>query len=153
MTALHPALRRDCLLVGRFRLCHLLLMKDASYPWCILVPDRDNIFEIHQLRKSDQLQLIRESSILAAALERVFRADKINIAALGNIVPQLHIHHVVRYRDDKAWPAPVWGAGEVKPYSKAALQAALEKLREGLGDAVMFHPGSKKKAARRPPKN
>ncbi|MGB5439215.1 MAG: HIT family protein [Gammaproteobacteria bacterium] len=138
MTALHPALRQDCLPVGRFRLCQLLLMNDASYPWCILVPDRENISEIHQLRKSDQLQLIRESSILAAALERVFKADKINIAALGNIVPQLHIHHVVRYRDDKAWPAPVWGACEARPYSKAALEEVVEKLREALGDAVRF---------------
>ena len=140
MTALHPALRKDCLLVGRFRLCQLLLMKDASYPWCILVPDRENISEIHQLRKSDQLQLMRESSILAAALERVFKADKINIAALGNIVPQLHIHHVVRYRDDKAWPAPVWGVGEAQPYSRAALQAVIEQLRGALGDSVVFHP-------------
>jgi len=153
MAALHQALRRDCLLVGRFRLCHLLLMKDASYPWCILVPDREDISEIHQLRKADQLQLIRESSILAAAMEKEFRADKINIAALGNIVAQLHIHHVVRYRDDKTWPAPVWGAGKAKPYTEKTLQAAVDKLREGLGDAVRFFNQPEKKAARRPPKH
>jgi len=138
MTALHRVLRQDCLLVGRFRLCHLLLMKDANYPWCILVPDRDNISEIHQLSESDQLQLIRESSILAAALEKVFSADKINIAALGNIVPQLHLHHVVRYRNDKTWPAPVWGAARAKPYSEEALQVVVDKLKEGLGDRVDF---------------
>ncbi len=138
MTALHRVLRQDCLLVGRFRLCHLLLMKDANYPWCILVPDRDNISEIHQLSESDQLQLMRESSILAAALEKVFSADKINIAALGNIVPQLHLHHVVRYRNDKTWPAPVWGAGRAKPYSEEALQVVVDKLKEGLGDRVEF---------------
>lgn len=153
MAALHQALRQDCLIVGRFRLCHLLLMKDASYPWCILVPDRDNISEIHQLRKIDQLQLIRESSILAAAMEKVFKADKINIAALGNIVPQLHIHHVVRYRGDKTWPAPVWGAGKAKPYTEKTLQAVVDKLREGLGDGVRFLIHPEKKAARKPPKN
>ena len=138
MAELHKKLRQDCLLVGRFSLCHLLLMKDANYPWCILVPDRENISEIHQLKKSDQLQLIRESSILSAALEKGFNADKINIAALGNIVPQLHIHHVVRYRNDKAWPGPVWGAFRKKAYSEKALQSVVNKLREGLGEGVGF---------------
>ena len=138
MAELHTKLRRDCLLVGRFSLCHLLLMKDANYPWCILVPGRENISEIHQLKKSDQLQLIRESSILSAALEKVFNADKINIAALGNIVPQLHIHHVVRYRNDRAWPAPVWGACRKKAYSEKALQSVVSKLGEGLGDEIEF---------------
>ena len=138
MTDLHKALRQDCLLVGRFSLCQLLLMKDANYPWFILVPDRDNISEIHQLEESDQQQLMRESSILSGTLEKVFKADKINIAALGNIVPQLHIHHVVRYRNDKAWPAPVWGAVKAQAYSEAALQSVVNKIREGLGDSFEF---------------
>ena len=133
MDKLHQKLQQDCLLVGRFRLCQLLLMKDANYPWCILVPDRENISEIHQLKKSDQLQLIRESSILSAALEKGFNADKINIAALGNIVPQLHIHHVVRYRNDKAWPGPVWGAFGKKAYSERALQSVVNKLQGRAG--------------------
>ncbi|MCK5479818.1 MAG: HIT family protein [Gammaproteobacteria bacterium] len=138
MDKLHQKLQQDCLLVGRFSLCQLLLMKDANYPWCILVPDRENISEIHQLRKSDQLQLIRESSILSAALEKAFKADKINVAALGNLVPQLHIHHVVRYRNDKAWPGPVWGAFGMKAYSEEEQQSVVNKLREGLGDGVEF---------------
>lgn len=138
MDKLHQKLQQDCLLVGRFRLCQLLLMKDANYPWCILVPDRENISEIHQLRKSDQLQLVRESSILSAALEKAFKADKINVAALGNLVPQLHIHHVVRYRNDKAWPGPVWGAFGMKAYSEEEQQSVVNKLREGLGDGVEF---------------
>jgi len=135
---LHQQLQQDCLYLGRARLCHLLLMKDANYPWCILVPDRDNISEIHQLEESDQLQLMRESSTLSGTLEKVFRADKINIAALGNIVPQLHIHHVVRYRNEKAWPAPVWGAVKAQAYSEAALQSVVNKIREGLGDRFEF---------------
>jgi diadenosine tetraphosphate (Ap4A) HIT family hydrolase len=135
---LHQQLQLDCLYLGRAKLCHLLLMKDANYPWCILVPDRDNISEIHQLEESDQLQLMRESSILSCSLEKVFKADKINIAALGNIVPQLHIHHVVRYRNDKAWPAPVWGADKSQAYSEAVLQSVVNKIREGLGDRFEF---------------
>ena len=138
MTELHQQLQQDCLYLGRAKLCHLLLMKDANYPWCILVPDRDNISEIHQLEESDQQQLMRESSILSGSLEKVFKADKINIAALGNIVPQLHIHHVVRYRNDKAWPAPVWGAVKAQAYSEAALQSVVNKIREGLGDRFEF---------------
>jgi diadenosine tetraphosphate (Ap4A) HIT family hydrolase len=138
VTGLHQQLQQDCLYLGRAKLCHLLLMKDANYPWCILVPDRDNISEIHQLEESDQLQLMRESSILSCSLEKVFKADKINIAALGNIVPQLHIHHVVRYRNDKAWPAPVWGAVKSQAYSEAALQSVVNKIREGLGDRFEF---------------
>ena len=136
MAELHNNLQRDCLLVGRFKLCHLLLMKDANYPWFILVPDRENISEIHQLSDSDQLQLMRESSILSAALETAFKADKINIAALGNIVPQLHIHHIVRYQNDKAWPAPVWGAFKAKSYSEETLHRVLDKLKGCLGKEV-----------------
>lgn len=139
MAELHPQLQADCLQVGRFPLCHLLLMRDANYPWCILVPDREAITEIHQLGDADQVQLIRESSLLAALLERQFNAEKINIAALGNLVPQLHIHHVVRYRDDPAWPAPVWGRVPTQPYSEEALAGVLERLREGLPDNFEYH--------------
>jgi diadenosine tetraphosphate (Ap4A) HIT family hydrolase len=82
--------------VGRFSLCHLLLMNDANYPWFILVPDRQNISEIFQLSPVDRQLLTEESSCLAESLAQTFAADKINIAALGNMVPQLHIHHIVR---------------------------------------------------------
>ena len=95
----------------------------------LMVPDRDGITEIYQLDDTDQQQLMRESSALAACLERGFRADKINIAALGNMVPQLHIHHVVRYRHDPAWPAPVWGRVAAKSYSNEALAAVVDQLR------------------------
>ena len=111
MAELHPQLARDCRLIGRFPLCRLLLMLDANYPWFILVPDREGITEIHQLDSDDQQRLLHESSSLAGVLEEVFQADKLNIAALGNVVPQLHVHHIVRYENDPAWPAPVWGSG------------------------------------------
>jgi len=132
MADLHPQLQKDCLLVGRFPLCRLLLMRDANYPWFILVPDREGISEIFQLSEKDQIQLLRESSLLSAVLVERFHADKLNIAALGNVVPQLHIHHVVRYRDDPAWPSPVWGRVQARPYTPEGVSAVLAALRPGL---------------------
>lgn len=130
MADIHPQLLEDCLIIGRFSLSHLLLMRDANYPWFILVPDRENIGEIYQLSANEQSQLMSESSYLAESLMKAFSGDKMNTAALGNIVPQLHLHHVVRYHSDPAWPAPVWGKWPTKPYSEAALNEVLFKLNE-----------------------
>ena len=113
-------------------------MNDSNYPWFILVPDRENITEIHQLDVSDQNRLIAESSLLARSIERLFEADKINVAALGNIVPQLHLHHIVRYRSDPAWPAPVWGKLAARPYSDDELTTIIAKLRNELSAHVEF---------------
>ncbi|MDH3561658.1 MAG: HIT domain-containing protein, partial [Gammaproteobacteria bacterium] len=132
----HPQLKKDCLVIGRFPLCHLLLMQDANYPWFILVPDREAITEIHQLDANDREQLLRESCALASVLTERFKADKLNIATLGNVVPQLHVHHVVRYRDDPAWPAPVWGCVPPRPYSALALAEVFTKLRAGAPDGL-----------------
>jgi diadenosine tetraphosphate (Ap4A) HIT family hydrolase len=136
MTELHPRLRQDCRLLGHFALCRLLLMDDANYPWFILVPDREGVTEIFHLSEADQRQLLRESSSLAAWLVETFQADKLNIAALGNLVPQLHIHHVVRYRDDPAWPAPVWGRVPPRPYTAEALERLLARLRGAPPDGL-----------------
>ena len=106
MFEVHPKLAQDCIAMGKFRLCRLLLMNDANYPWFILVPEREGVTEIYQLSHEHQQQLLRESSRFARGLAEDFGADKMNIAALGNVVPQLHIHHIVRYRNDPAWPAP-----------------------------------------------
>lgn len=127
--SIHPVLRQDCEIIGRFTLCRLLLMKDANYPWFILVPDRPDISEIYQLDEQDQHQLMRESSYLAEKLALHYRADKMNIAALGNVVPQLHIHHVVRYRNDAAWPAPVWAAAPPKPYGPGEIESLISDIR------------------------
>ncbi|HEX5635511.1 MAG TPA: HIT domain-containing protein, partial [Gammaproteobacteria bacterium] len=97
MAQLHPQLAKDCAELGRFDLCRLLLMNDSLYPWFILVPDREGISEIFQLAETDQRLLMRESLQLARTIHAAFQADKLNIAALGNVVPQLHIHHIVRY--------------------------------------------------------
>ncbi len=132
MFTLHPQLQADCIPLGHFPLCQLLLLNDANYPWFILVPEREDIREIYQLSADDQLQLLRESSQLAQQLADRFKADKMNIAALGNVVPQLHLHHIVRYRHDPAWPAPVWGKVPPQPYGAAAV-AALKQTLVDLG--------------------
>ena len=129
---------QDCLYVGRFRLCHLLLMNDAHFPWFILVPDRAGISEIYELDSNDQQQLITESSILSRILHTEFDADKINIGALGNIVPQLHIHHIARYKDDAAWPGPVWGAVEATAYKDTERAQVIDKLKHHLIDDFTF---------------
>ena len=114
---LHPQLVEDCFILGRFELCLLLLMNDNQYPWLILVPQRENISEIHHLSAQEQIQLTQESCLLAKAMEKAFAAEKLNIAALGNIVPQLHIHHIARYKRDATWPKPVWGVLPAAPYT------------------------------------
>jgi diadenosine tetraphosphate (Ap4A) HIT family hydrolase len=138
MITLHPQLKQNCIVVGRFSLCHLLLMNDASYPWFILVPDRDDVTEIFQLSEDDQQQLQRESSYLAGILAVAFSADKMNIAALGNVVSQLHIHHVVRYKNDPVWPAPIWGKLPVAPYSDEVLDQTIAKLKAAMSDDFGF---------------
>ena len=140
MAELHPQLEEDCVVLGQFLLSKLLLMRDANYPWLILVPDRDSATEIFQLDEADQQQLLRESSCIAKLLATEFDADKINIGALGNIVPQLHIHHIARYTDDLAWPAPVWGMHPAKPYSETELEVMMNKVKKALATRFDFLP-------------
>ncbi|MDH3634069.1 MAG: HIT domain-containing protein [Gammaproteobacteria bacterium] len=121
MAAIHDQLEADCIYLGRFVLCHLLLMNDRNYPWFILVPDREDIREIYQLERADRTQLMDESCRLSDFLMRTFDGEKLNLAALGNQVPQLHLHHVVRYVSDPAWPAPVWGKVPALPYDDRAV--------------------------------
>ncbi len=129
MIALHPQLEKDCIALGEFRLCSLLLLNDASYPWFILLPNRDNLSEIFQLGEADQKQLIAESSFFSALLKNDLHADKVNVAALGNMVPQLHIHHIARFKNDPSWPAPVWGAQPAVPYTDEQRQQRITTLR------------------------
>ena len=140
MFELHPRLKADCLDLGRFALCRLLLMNESRYPWLILVPERENRTELYQLAEADQTLCLRESSALARGLAEAFAADKLNIAAIGNLVPQLHIHHIVRHRDDPAWPAPVWGKFEPRPYDEAGLARVIASLQTCLPPAFAWHP-------------
>lgn len=128
MFTLHPQLAKDCFVLGDGPLCRLLLMNDAHYPWTILVPRRDGIREIHELTDADRRQLWDESALLSRALMKTFGGDKLNVAALGNVVPQLHVHHIVRFKTDPAWPAPVWGRMLAQAYSDPAWRALTARL-------------------------
>lgn len=130
---LHPRLEQDCISIGRFELCRLLMMNDSQYPWFILVPERADVREIYQLNKADRELLAEESNYLAENLATLYQADKMNIAAIGNMVPQLHIHHIVRYRTDKAWPAPVWGRFDAVPYTERQITENLARVKAQLG--------------------
>lgn len=138
MFQMHEHLKRDCIVIGRFPLSILLLMNDSNYPWFILVPMRENIQEIYQLEQEDQALLSKESSYLSQRLADRFKADKMNVAALGNQVPQLHIHHIVRYRADVAWPRPIWGAFATKPYTEDELKMMRVKLKQMLTQDFSF---------------
>jgi diadenosine tetraphosphate (Ap4A) HIT family hydrolase len=115
---LHPTLARDTVEVARLPLCRALLMNDRRFPWLILVPERESVREIHELSPEDRAALIEEIARASQALERLFHPDKLNVGALGNIVPQLHVHVVARAAGDPAWPGPVWGSGAAVPYEE-----------------------------------
>jgi diadenosine tetraphosphate (Ap4A) HIT family hydrolase len=139
--ALDPRLQQDTLPIGDFPLSRLLLSNDSNYPWFILVPRRDDISEIFQLDVADQVQLWKETTALAEMLKDSFDADKLNVAALGNVVSQLHMHVIVRKREDAAWPAPVWGKHPAKPYSAEQIAVIRERLRLVLTDDFTFLEG------------
>ena len=133
MAEIHPQLAEDCIVLGRLPLCHLLLMNDCNYPWFILVPARADISEIYQLEITDRRQLLSESCRLSEFLMEAYAGDKLNVAALGNQVPQLHLHHIVRFRSDAAWPTPVWGKHTPQPYDAEAI----EEIRTLLSTAAL----------------
>lgn len=128
MFELDSRLVADTVVVGDFTLSRLLMHRDANYPWFILVPRREAVSEIYHLSEEDRQQLMRESCQLSEALVDVFSPDKINIATLGNMVPQLHMHHVVRYKTDGAWPNPIWGAQSPATYTEKQWLQRLESI-------------------------
>jgi len=132
MVSLDPVLLNDCEVLGTFDLCQVLLMRDANYPWCVLVPNAEGASEVFDLSLEQQQQLSLESNTLLAYLSAEFHADKMNVAALGNVVSQLHVHHIVRYKNDIAWPKPVWGVNPAKAYSDKALKDLVSRLCLGL---------------------
>ena len=135
---LHPQLAKDCFIIGQSELNLLLLLNDSQYPWCILVPKRENLREIYQLTTADLTQFWQESNALSQALSEEFSADKMNVAALGNMVPQLHIHHIARFTTDKAWPGPVWGKVPAIPYEEDEKQAVIKKLQPVIDENFSF---------------
>jgi diadenosine tetraphosphate (Ap4A) HIT family hydrolase len=129
---LHPMLARDTAEVTRLPLCRVLLMKDRRFPWLILVPERQSVREISDLAPADRAALIEEIAQASDALARLFQPDKLNVGALGNVVPQLHVHVVARFATDPAWPGPVWGSGAALPYGEGEIEELRERLRAEL---------------------
>lgn len=138
MFTLDTRLQQDTVLIGDFPLCRVLLMNDASYPWFILVPRRADISEVFHLSGADQAVLWAETTHLAEVLRDAFSAEKVNIATLGNVVSQLHMHVIARYREDAAWPAPVWGRQPAIPYTEVQIAAIRERLGSVLGGEFVF---------------
>jgi diadenosine tetraphosphate (Ap4A) HIT family hydrolase len=129
---LHPQLADDTHPVAHFALSDLQLMDDANHPWLILVPRVENAVEWTDLDEMQQAELTREISRACRVLQAVFQPHKLNIAALGNMVPQLHVHVIARFPEDIAWPRPVWGMATAQPYSPEELVRRIERLRAAL---------------------
>ena len=127
---LDPQLERDTVAVGDLPHARVLLMNDANFPWLIVVPRHAVAVEIFDLDDGERAQLMRTLALLARLLKDLTGCDKINIAAIGNLVPQLHIHIVARRRDDAAWPRPVWGALPPRPYAAAERERLITAIRE-----------------------
>ena len=138
MFVLDTRLHEDTWLIGDFPLCRLLLSNDSNYPWFILVPRREGISELFQLDEHEQQLMWAETTALARTLKDAFGADKMNVATLGNVVSQLHMHVIVRYQADVAWPGPVWGKHPAKPYTQAEVGAIQDKLKSVLGVEFTF---------------
>lgn len=136
MFTLHERLQADTVSVTRLKLCRVLWMNDASFPWLILVPERPEIREVHQLSAADRSLLIEEIAFASRVLETLFHPDKINVGALGNLVPQLHLHIIARFRNDRAWPGPVWGTGLAQPYPEAELKRVCERVKKAFNESV-----------------
>ncbi len=125
---LDPRLAADTLHVGDFPLCRLLLMNDAVFPWFILVPMQAGLVELYDLSGCEQAQFWRECRALGDAMRRAFDPYKLNVAAIGNVVRQLHIHHVARQLEDSCWPRPVWGHHQPQPMTEGQQLARIEAL-------------------------
>lgn len=138
MFKLDTRLQNDTLTLGCFGLSRVLLMKDKRYPWCILVPQVADIKEAYQLSASQQTQLQQESNALGKALMELYHGDSLNVAALGNVVSQLHVHHVIRFYGDQTWPAPVWGVGSAVAYDEQELSQRATEIVNKLSGLLDF---------------
>jgi diadenosine tetraphosphate (Ap4A) HIT family hydrolase len=129
---LHPQLARDTVPIGDLALCRALLINDVNYPWILLVPRRPGVVEIIDLDEAEQMQLMAEIARASRAMKAMTGCAKINVAALGNVVPQLHVHVIARGHSDPAWPKPVWGAVPPIEYADWQVASLLADLRERL---------------------
>ncbi len=134
--SLHPRLAADTLFVVDWPSSRVLLMNDSRFPWLILVPRFADLRELYELEEGQQQAVLKESSTLGKALMAHYQGEKLNVAMLGNMVPQLHLHHVIRYASDPCWPSPIWGQGQAQAYPEAEAQTQVTRLRELLSPLV-----------------
>ena len=133
MYTLHSQLADETVPVCDLELCRVLLSRDANYPWLVLSPRRDGLRDLHDLNDADGIAVLEEIRRCSQALVDLYRPDKMNVAALGNQVPQLHIHIIARFTTDPAWPGPVWGRVPAADYDDAARDSLISRLRAALG--------------------
>ncbi len=133
MFELHPTLERDSFPVTEIDGLLIRLINDSRFPWLLIVPKADGATELHDLSDADYAAAMAMARSLGSILKRSFDADKINTAAIGNMVPQLHVHVVARRRDDVAWPGPVWGTGQMVPLSDEEVERRIGLVRAALG--------------------
>ncbi|MBF0613085.1 MAG: HIT family protein [Magnetococcales bacterium] len=132
MFELHPTLAKDTVLVSRMAACQMLLMNDSTYPWLILVPEVAGLKDLDDVPAHLAAQVWTDMALASRLLRTLFQPDKINVAALGNVVPQLHIHVIARFQKDPVWPQPVWGKLPVVPYERSSLEERLGRLQNQL---------------------
>jgi diadenosine tetraphosphate (Ap4A) HIT family hydrolase len=130
---LDPRLAADTRRVGDLPLSRVLLMDDARFPWLLLVPRRAGRVELDDLPRAERITLLDEIDLATRALRALVAPDKLNVATLGNVVAQLHVHVIARFRADAAWPRPVWGVGERVPYAPVEATKRIARLRDHLG--------------------
>ncbi|MHA7775117.1 HIT domain-containing protein [Roseibium sp. M-1] len=131
---LNPRLEGDSFSVTDLTLCAVRLMKDANYPWLLLIPRQPDLVEIIDLSEADQQQLMREIAQASRALREVSDCEKLNIGALGNQVSQLHVHVIGRFRDDAAWPGPIWGVEPPLAYDHDKAETLIDRLQQALAE-------------------
>jgi len=132
MFCLDSRLKNDTINIGKLQLSQALLMNDSRYPWIILVPELENVYEWTDLSKEDQATLHDESLLIQKVLKNLYDGQSLNVGKLGNIVSQFHLHHIVRFENDPAWPGPVWGHSSAVNYSPRELESRISEIKQAL---------------------
>jgi len=132
MFSLDSRLKNDTINIGKLQLSRVLLMNDSRYPWIILVPELDNVYEWTDISKENQVTLHDESLLIQNALMDLYGGQSLNIGKLGNIVSQFHLHHIVRFENDPAWPGPVWGHSSAVNYSPQELESRIFEIKQAI---------------------
>ncbi|PHS79635.1 MAG: hypothetical protein COB59_00900 [Rhodospirillaceae bacterium] len=138
MFELHPTLANDTVEITQLNVCRVLLIRDKTYPWIVLVPEREGLRDLDDLNEPDRIQVMAEIDQASKALKALFTPYKINVAALGNVVEQLHIHVIARFQNDAAWPGPIWGVAPLKDYADTDRDQLVSRLKAELNKIAVL---------------